>query len=98
MKTKRKFRREIISTKRTLAVQRISKNIESRVCKRCEDSSPMLEPDSIRRAFGVSERDIFRLVENHRVHFLEVEFKRIFVCLATLEKSLEGDAKFLLKE
>lgn len=95
MKTKRKFRREIISTKRTLAVQRISKKIESRVCEKCEDFPPMLEPDFIRTTFNVSEREIFRLVENDLIHFLETDHKKIFVCLTTLEKALGGEIKLI---
>jgi len=98
MKTKRKFRREIISTKRTLAVQRLSNKIESRVCEKCEDFPPMLEPDFIRINFDVSEREIFRLVENDQIHFIETEHKRIFVCLTTLEKVLGGETRLILEK
>ncbi len=98
MGIRRKVRRETVSKTRTFAILHNSINIESRVCDRCEGSQPMLEPDRVREIYELSEREIFRHIEDGQVHFVEANNKRIFVCLLTLGEALGGETKLLIEE
>ncbi len=98
MGTRRKVLRETVSKTRAFTILRNSKNIESRICDRCDGSPPMLEPDRIREVYELSEREIFRHIEDGQVHFKEADKKKIFVCLLTLGEALGGETRHLIEE
>jgi hypothetical protein len=56
-------------------------------CPQCQALVEMLTPKNAAVLFGLSEREIFRLIENGLIHFLEAE--RIFVCRKLLENYAE---------
>ncbi len=83
---KRKFRREVTSeTQRFLLISNTS---EEKVfaCKICQGDSVLLSPTLVTQILQISEREIFRLIEANKVHFIEDENKKSFVCLKGLKK------------
>ena len=54
------------------------------VCPQCGETVDMLSPDVLSLVSGMSEREIFRLVENATIYF--VESGRIVACLSCLER------------
>jgi hypothetical protein len=57
-------------------------------CPQCQALVEMLTPPIAAALCGVSEREIFRLIENGRLHFVEAE--RIFVCRNSLTSGTES--------
>ena len=47
-------------------------------CPRCLETVDMLSPDALALVTGASEREIFRLVENGSIYFME--WGRLVVC------------------
>ncbi|MDQ3749982.1 MAG: hypothetical protein M3367_13380 [Acidobacteriota bacterium] len=54
-------------------------------CPQCQTLVEMFAPQIAAALSGLSEREIFRLIENERVHFVETD--RVFVCRNSLMKS-----------
>ena len=59
-------------------------------CPQCEALVEMFTPPIAAALSGYSEREIFRLIENGRLHF--VEAYRIFVCRNSLTNRSESPA------
>ena len=55
-------------------------------CPQCGETVDMLSPDVLSLVSGISEREIFRLVENDTIHF--VESGRIVACLSCLQRKV----------
>lgn len=51
-------------------------------CKQCKIKSVMLPPEKIAEVTSFAIREIYRLIESERVHFIENE--KVFVCLESL--------------
>ena len=49
-----------------------------RFCERCNSVVAMFPPEAAALLTGLSEREIFRLMETGEIHFIEAE--RVFVC------------------
>ncbi len=56
-------------------------------CRQCEAPVEMITPQYAAAISGLCEREIFRLIENGRLHFTEAE--RIFVCRNSLTSGIE---------
>lgn len=54
--------------------------IGQRFCPNCAEVVEMVAPHAITAMSGITEREIFRLVEAGKIHFVEAD--RIFVCLS----------------
>lgn len=92
---KRKFRREVISeTQRFLLISNSGEE-EVFACKICRGDSVLLSPSLITQILQISEREIFRLIEAGRIHFIEDENRKNFVCLKDLKKHFEKRKKLL---
>jgi len=55
-------------------------------CPRCESVTGMASPEVLALLTGSSEREIFRLVEAQKIHFIEAD--RIFGCVSCYRRSL----------
>lgn len=64
---------------------RISKTHRSGICPRCKREVEWLTASEAARFSGLSERQVFRLVEGERVHFLEFESESLLICRPSLE-------------
>ncbi len=53
-------------------------------CYACLDGSGMLTPEDAAARAGVSQRTVYRWIEDGRVHFAETDDGHLFVCLAPL--------------
>ena len=56
-------------------------------CPQCQTLVEMITPEIAAALSGFSERQIFRLIENGQLHFVETE--RVFVCRNSLKEWLE---------
>ena len=62
--------------------------MSSEHCPQCSATTHMLSPDVLSLVTGMSERDIFRLVEIGAVHF--VENGRLLACPGCLKRLMLG--------
>ena len=62
-------------------VVRQTEQIVTAFCPRCQTLVEMMTPQAA-ALYGFTEREIFRLIENGLIHFMEAE--RIFVCRNSL--------------
>jgi hypothetical protein len=56
-------------------------------CAFCHAESIMLRPDTAARSADISERELFRQIESGKLHFLEIDDKRLLICGTSLCKS-----------
>ncbi|HLM60509.1 MAG TPA: hypothetical protein VK308_06885 [Pyrinomonadaceae bacterium] len=55
------------------------------VCRICARESVFIAPKYAVASFDMTMREIFRLVETGRLHYIETESGAAFVCLTSLE-------------
>ena len=70
----------------TIILRQVAETLTA-FCPHCQELVEMLTPQHAAAIFNLSEREIFRLIENGRIHFTEVE--RIFVCRNSLMNRTE---------
>ena|SRR5436190_23371675 len=63
--------------------------IVTALCPRCVSNVKMVSPDILALVSGALERDIFRLIEAGRIHF--VEDGRTLACVSCYRRLLAGD-------
>ncbi|MGI8882957.1 MAG: hypothetical protein ACR2IA_01765 [Pyrinomonadaceae bacterium] len=73
-------------TEETITLRQVSETLTV-FCRRCRTSVEMITPPLAAALAGLSEREIFRLIETGSIHFLEAE--RIFVCRESLQNRSE---------
>ena len=73
-----------IETREVLFVRRLVPETPALPCAECADAAGMLTPQEAARRAGVTQRTIYRWVEDGLVHFAETADGRLFVCLAPL--------------
>jgi len=79
-----KRRTEItIETERFLVIRRRRIN-EVPFCSLCGGRAPMLSVEEAARCEGLSQLEVFRLVDSGRVHFVVTTEGRLFVCRESL--------------
>lgn len=66
----------------TIVLKHRRKKVSVYFCPGCEAMVEMISPDVLALLTGISEREVFRLIENGQVHFVETE--RVFVCRDSL--------------
>lgn len=59
-------------------------------CPQCQTLVEMITPPIAAALTGLSEREVFRLIEAAKIHFAEME--RIFVCRVSLANGKEPPA------
>ena len=64
---------------------RINKRRRWATCPRCKEGVEWLSALEATALSGLSEREIFRLVERDRIHFLETELELLLICPRSLE-------------
>ena len=57
------------------------------LCPRCRAQSEMIAPQHAAALAGLSEREIFRLMEAGKIHFIETD--RVYVCRDSLTNAAE---------
>jgi excisionase family DNA binding protein len=80
-----KFRKTVttIETREVLVV-RLTAQMQAPLCAACTDEVGMLTPREAAHLVGVSQRTVYRWVEDERIHFAETADGDLFVCLAPL--------------
>ena len=85
---KRKFRREILSKTRRIALISNSKNEQLLKCEICREDSIFLSPVMVAGLLKISTREIYRLIEEGLIHFFENDSKELSVCFNSLVNAL----------
>ena len=70
----------------TIILRQVAERLTA-FCPLCQASVEMITPPIAAALTGLSEREIFRLIESGRLHFTEAE--RIFVCRNSLTNRTE---------
>lgn len=80
------FKRRTVTTIETheVLVVRRRAGEPSLLCAACADEAEMLSPRDAARLSGVSQRTIYRWMEDGRIHFSETADGGLYVCLAPL--------------
>jgi hypothetical protein len=78
-----------LETAETIVVQN-TRSIRRQYCPDCEKLVEMVSPDIVAAISGVSEREIFRLIERGAFHFVETQ--RLFICMNSV-KAIKGDLR-----
>ncbi len=55
-------------------------------CPFCTDASPMISAEKASTVFKISTRQLYRLVDDAAIHFIETANMNVFVCLASLSE------------
>ena len=87
--TVRRTREITIQTTETLSV-RLDQVTADVTCAECGADVPMLTPEAVAAAFGLSLRGIYRQVEAGRVHFQETSAGRLLVCPNSLQSLVQS--------
>ena len=77
-----KRKTEITFEKEETIVLRQGEKMLAAFCPRCQTLVEMATPQICALVTGLSEREVFRLIETGKIHFLETE--RVLVCLNCL--------------
>ena len=78
----------VIEIDERIAVTNAEQQFEA-YCSECKKMAQMATPKTAAVLTGISQRDIFRLIEITAVHFIEND--RILVCIESL-RNLESDS------
>jgi hypothetical protein len=55
-------------------------------CPFCADASPMISAEKAAAAFKISPREIYRLVDEGSIHFIETANINVLICLASFSQ------------
>ena len=81
----KRVRRVTVKTERTF-VFRSQGSLRLDWCGECEAEVGMVSVEVAAREIGVSELDLYKLVEGHELHFIEDAEGRVLVCLNSLRR------------
>jgi formate dehydrogenase assembly factor FdhD len=74
------YRRTVIHLKRNVG--------NTTVCELCGIETTMIRPHEAAKILKITPREIFRLVESGKVHFLEAETSELFICRESCQNLL----------
>lgn len=77
------IRRKIISETKQVAVLVNSAAQNDLWCELCGEGSAMISPLLAAKLSRTSTREVYRLIETGKVHFIEMPDRQIFVCSAS---------------
>jgi hypothetical protein len=60
------------------------------LCESCGHNVTMLPPEQAAEAAGIAVRSVYRWVEDKRVHFIEADSGRLFLCSDSLQALLRS--------
>lgn len=60
-------------------------------CDECQTRVTMATPSAVSALTGISEREIFRMIERGEIHFLETD--RILICLNFFPPAEKGESE-----
>lgn len=78
----------VVEIDERIAVTNAEQQFEA-YCSECKKMTEMVTPKTAAVLTGISEREVFRLVESSSVHFVEND--RVLVCLESL-RNRSGDS------
>lgn len=76
----KKIRRKIISETKQFAVLIGPAAASDILCKLCGEKSAMISPLLAAKLSRTSTREVYRLIETGKVHFIEMPDSQVFVC------------------
>lgn len=85
MKLRKKTEILINQTKRFVLLPETEEII---ACPECVGDEAMVAAETAASVFGFSRREVYRMIEARKVHFLETKEGVLFVCQKSLENNL----------
>ena len=73
-------------TRQSVLILRTDKSMTG-FCPICKENALFVQPSYLARFFGLSERRIFRSIENGDVHFNEDDAGQMLICLNSLSRT-----------
>jgi hypothetical protein len=73
----------VIEIDERIAVTNAEQQFEA-YCSECKKMTEMATPKTAGMLTGISEREVFRLIESKEIHF--IESARVLVCIESLRK------------
>jgi hypothetical protein len=67
----------LIKTERKFVVRQLQSDAQI-YCEKCAEQ--MIPAQASADLFGISSREIYRLIETEQIHFIETEANEIYVC------------------
>ena len=89
MEIKRKFE-VLLATKRRYVISQ-SPTDEKISCAECGEET--LTAEQTANLFGITQREIFGLIEKKAVHFTEIEAGKVMICLTSLAAVLDAKSE-----
>lgn len=83
-----KQRAEITFEREETLILRQSGSYLEEFCPRCQSNVRLLTPEILANLTALSEREVFRLIEEGRIHF--VESNRVYACSVCYGRSIEN--------
>jgi len=81
----KKIRRRVITETKHVALVVDSVAHSDLQCEFCGEASAMISPLLAAKLSHISTREIYRLIETGKVHFIELADRQMFVCLSSLK-------------
>ena len=85
MKVKRKTEITLETRRRLIVCLPESEAAEQMFCPLCERDAPLVQAEHAAEIFNVSRREVYRMVEAGRLHFVESADGVLYVCLRSFE-------------
>lgn len=80
-----KSKKYLITTEKHEVIEvRHNKSFQFKYCAQCEQQVEMMPLDAITCETGKSTRELFQLVENNSLHFIETERGYMLICRKSL--------------
>ena len=83
---RKRIRRRIISQTKQVAILVDSAPQSDVYCEVCGEASVMISPLLAAKLCKISAREIYRLIESGKIHFVEMADNQIFVCPPSIIK------------
>jgi hypothetical protein len=91
MTTTRRKRVITIETRQKTVIRQDSQHTYQRWCELCAAEVEMTTPKSAAHLLGVSQREIFRRIEQGSLHFVELETGEVFICAKPIKPKQIGE-------
>ncbi|MGC2236963.1 MAG: hypothetical protein WA584_12430 [Pyrinomonadaceae bacterium] len=91
----RKIRRRIVTETKQIALVVNSNASGNLFCELCGEMSALISPLAAAKILKISPREIFRLIENGEIHFVETRApdNQVFVCFKSLATIAGGGGR-----
>ena len=92
---KRIWRKEILIETETICFIKVGSKENTPTCKICSDKTKMISPILLAEILQISSREIYKKVEENKIHYFENDSFEFFVCPNSLKNLFNQEVKLL---